>query len=619
LYAGLGGARRVELHRRVGEGVERLYAARPEPHLAELAYHFFEAAPAGDVAKAIAYARRAAERATALLAYEEAARLYRLALRALDRLEPPDEGERCELLLALGDAQTRAGDPDGARETFLRAADVARELAAAEQLARAALGFGGRFVWGFAAADERLITLLEESLAALGEGDSALRVRVLARLATAFVGRMMYYQQALERSASLSQQAVEMSRRLGDTALLAYALDARHFAIWGPDRVEERLAIATEMLRLAEEAGDTEREHQAHHWRMLSLLELGELAAADVEIEAQVRLAEELRQPAQRWYAGMVRAMRTLLDGRFEEGERLAEEALAIGQKEMPAQAMFAGQRFVSRWQQGRLHELEAFHKGFVEQYPEALFARANLAIVYSELGREAEARSELEYAAKNDFADLHRDLLWISILSRFAEVSASLHDQRSAQTLYDLLLPYADRIVMPPPVCLGSAARYLGVLASTLSRFDEAAGHFEKALAMNTKMGARAWVAQTQYDYGAMLVARDAPGDGERARALLKDALATARALGMKRLVARIHSVAPERAQAASRWKRVEELFQTALEREPERRRSYLAEACAGDESLRGEVESLLAAREEAGSFIDSPALRARAALEPG
>lgn len=53
-------------------------------------------------------------------------------------------------------------------------------------------------------------------------------------------------------------------------------------------------------------------------------------------------------------------------------------------------------------------------------------------------------------------------------------------------------------------------------------------------------------------------------------------------------------------------RWQQVEKIFQSALEREPAERAAFLDEGCAGDPSLRSEVESLIAAHGEAGSFIE-------------
>ena len=84
------------------------------------------------------------------------------------------------------------------------------------------------------------------------------------------------------------------------------------------------------------------------------------------------------------------------------------------------------------------------------------------------------------------------------------------------------------------PEFSLGSASRYLGLLASTMSHWQDAATHFEQALAMNTKMGTRPWLAHTQHDYAAMLQARDGPGDPETARRLIQEALASYRELGM-------------------------------------------------------------------------------------
>jgi eukaryotic-like serine/threonine-protein kinase len=59
-------------------------------------------------------------------------------------------------------------------------------------------------------------------------------------------------------------------------------------------------------------------------------------------------------------------------------------------------------------------------------------------------------------------------------------------------------------------------------------------------------------------------------------------------------------------------RWHKVKELFHSALEREPSQRTAFLDQACAGDEELRKEVESLIASHEETGSFIDAPAFEA-------
>jgi len=60
--------------------------------------------------------------------------------------------------------------------------------------------------------------------------------------------------------------------------------------------------------------------------------------------------------------------------------------------------------------------------------------------------------------------------------------------------------------------------------------------------------------------------------------------------------------------------WKRLDELFHSALERTPVERAAFLDEACAGDQSLRKQVEASLAAHEEAGSFAETRAMKVEA-----
>jgi hypothetical protein len=56
-------------------------------------------------------------------------------------------------------------------------------------------------------------------------------------------------------------------------------------------------------------------------------------------------------------------------------------------------------------------------------------------------------------------------------------------------------------------------------------------------------------------------------------------------------------------------RWQRIDQLFHAALACEAERRATFLATQCAGDELLQREVESLISSHEENASFIETPA----------
>jgi tetratricopeptide (TPR) repeat protein len=117
------------------------------------------------------------------------------------------------------------------------------------------------------------------------------------------------------------------------------------------------------------------------------------------------------------------------------------------------------------------------------------------------------------------------------------AQVSAHLRDTQTAAALRELLLPYSGQIVGIPVSPLGSVAHYLGLLAATLGRFEDAEQHFAAADATNQRIGAPAWLARTRLEWARMLLARGGTGDMERARELLRQALSTARELGLARV----------------------------------------------------------------------------------
>lgn len=174
----LSGPRRARLHGRVGDALEEIYGSR-EQRLEERAHHFFEAARAGDVARAVVYARRAAEAAEQQLAYERAVEHYSRALQ----LSAVDDDPRlqCQLLLAAARVKARAGNPD-VKATWDRAVEEARRSGDAVLFATGALGRAGLYT-RIGTFDETTIQLLREALELLPGGDSPERARSLARLA----------------------------------------------------------------------------------------------------------------------------------------------------------------------------------------------------------------------------------------------------------------------------------------------------------------------------------------------------------------------------------------------------------------------------------------------------
>ena len=537
LYDGLTATRRARLHLRVAEAIEQLEGDTP---LAELAYHFSLAPPARGAAKAVGYAERAAQKASDVLAYEEAARLYEVALHALEQA-PADPERTCRLLLACGNAQNKAGDTLEAQETFRRAADTARALGMAPLLAHAALGYGmpGQMAGGIV--DDEVVALLEEALDAIGDDDPALRARLVARLALEFS-----FSDAGERRAELSSEAVRLAREVGDPRGLGFALVARHWSLWGPGNVQERLEAANELLSLSEESGDERLAIAGHRWRMIDLLELGDIDSADIEMDAFARIAERGRRVSDTLYVHIYRAMRLLLAGEFDAAEAEGYSAVSLGNRVQDPNTGNATllQACTLRRERGRLERLEAPVRAYAERFHAIPGWVCVLAHLLAETARPDEAREILDAFGADDFRGLPLDGIWLGAVGYLAETASVLGDATHAETLHDLLEPYADRNVAVgwASTCMGSAARHLGLMADLLGRRKQAIAYFETALAMNERMRARPWVAHTQVEL-ARVLSQQASGRA-RAAKLLDAGLAEAQQLGMTRLVERGEAV---------------------------------------------------------------------------
>ncbi|HEX9375479.1 MAG TPA: AAA family ATPase [Actinomycetota bacterium] len=543
LYAELTTIQRVRYHRRVAETLEELYGPASPVHLNELAHHYLEAAPSGDLHAAVAYARMAAERAVELLAYEEAVRLYESALQALELLGGGDD-MRSQMLLGLGDAMWRSGDEAGASTAFREAVEAARRAGDPELLGRAALGPGSVVVMlglEVGIPNEPQIALLEEALAALDGMESDLRSRILARLAA-----HLYWSAGTQsRRSELAAEAVELARRLDDPDALAYALSARHWATWTPDNLEERMTTADEVIRLASRRGNRLLEGLGRVYRVMDLLEAGRMVEAGREAALVGRIGDELRDPTTQWFAALCLGMDAILEGRFTDGERLAEDALRLGRGAMTGDSTwatmgYAMQVFCIGLHRGVIDQVEGAVRGMVHAIPNLPALQCTLAQASALMGREAQARTDFEAVARDGFAGVPRDVTWLSALVDAAHACHLLDDRDRAGVLYGMLLPFADRhvVIGPAAAVLGPVSLFLGVLATTLERWEDAEVHFVHAEEEDRRTGNRPFEAHALLYHGQMLLRRGDPADRTRAEELVREALDIGREVGMRKTV---------------------------------------------------------------------------------
>ena len=525
-------SRRLRLHRHVAEALE----AAPLPvHPGELAYHYFQARHVGGAAKAVVHGLRAAEAALAVNAYEEAADQYERALAALEIVRGYDVAARCDVMLALGAARWQASRPDRT-STFTQAIELARGLSSPDRLARAALGAGGRF-YAPGAVDRPEIELLDEALAGLPPGDSALRVRVLARQAENLV-----FAEPAARAGELANEARDMARRLGEPEPLAAALMGLHAALLHADHAKERRRLAAEALAVAGELRALEMSALGRHWLLYDLAELGVLDEARRRHGELELLAADLQQPLYRHSSLVWRCVLTALAGRFEEAERLACDSFALAERARApdARTHFTAQLVALRREQGRLDELLPELERLTRDESTVGPWHGVLPLAYLDAGDQARARAAYDGALAGGVSAVPRTMFWLTTVASLAETAALVGDAQGGAQLHAALEPHADLLVQWSFTGnAGSVHRLLGRTAAVAEQRERAREHFEEALGRHAALGCGPLLARTRCDYGELLLT-GTRADRRQARKLFSEAYTAARDFAMEGIASR-------------------------------------------------------------------------------
>ena len=279
-----------------------------------------------DPQAAWALSREAAREAAGLQAHAEAAAHY------ARRAGGARAGRRGRRRPSGSRRRSRSPPPRSPRATSRPRAALphgraaARRSGAAELHARAAIGFSE--VQHYGSIDDDAIALLQDALDALPPDDSALRARASARL-----GQRLDPVTDQARREALLDEGVAMARRLGDADALVSLLSAAALVNWPPERAAARRAAAEEVLGLAVRGADLAAVFWARTIKLRDALEAGELDAVDAELDRLARMAAESRRTYYRWCLLVLQAARAIFAGRLAEGERLAEDAVALNRR----------------------------------------------------------------------------------------------------------------------------------------------------------------------------------------------------------------------------------------------------------------------------------------------
>ena len=548
IYGELLHGRRVRYHHKIAVATERVHGDSLDTYVNELAHHFYMGAALADSDKAIRYCTAAGERALRLLAFEEAVGHLIRALEVAEKFGGSDPSTRCDTLIALAEAQNRAGDAVQANTNFERAATLARSIGDPERLASTALRAGPLTYLGIVGAHEEQIGRLEEALAALPVDDSHLRSRVTAQLGLVLVASAgVPAPGVLERALALNSDAVAMARRLGDRVALGYALRSRMHVLWGIEPAPERLAAGTELGQIAEDVGDQFLALHGHMWRVRELLAQGDVDAVNEELYRFETRQTGPVHPLEASYSLNIGAMMSLVTGEFEQAEWMARRAMEVAQGHNDLAPSFYGVLMVwTWWQRGELGALDQmFDEALADSLEGYLVVRAALALIHAEAGKPDEAMADLDALAEYGWEVVARDQTEGVSLALTAAACGVLGVRASdhASLMYEQMRPYAGTAIViraPAAACVGPADHYLGLLATATGDLALAEVHFEAALRLAQRMHSEPFKSSSEVELARNLRQRGREGEEERIAVLLRNAEESALRLGLHRLARR-------------------------------------------------------------------------------
>jgi tetratricopeptide (TPR) repeat protein len=534
LYDAIAAERRSALHRAAAEALRK--EDRPS-ELAIVAHHLLRAVPLVSARDAAVAAIAAAQAAMNVLAFEDARALFTSADKLLEGAAG-DERMRFDALYGIGHSFMRAGEVDEGKRAFARAAALARSVSASDLLARAALG--AAYEHSPDVRDDAMVAALEEALAALPEGDGALRAACMAQLA----GRRQLEPDPAPQLA-LVREAVAMARRVGDRDALRATLTAATSAMALADPKEREL-LDREVLGLALAAGDERVAQRSHMLLGADLICQGDLEGATQHMRASEAILEKLPHNRFRWLIAAQHAIEALVRGRLDEALRdFAEAEAAMAHDESRGSALVGAALSVACVVE-RYDDAAA-----LETRTRAAFAAAGhelgvclgemfIAKLHARAGNRERTAAQLAAVAALPIFHAIREPSWLALL---AEACLLASDAPLAERLHAALLPQRERFLFLGPLsgCVEPpVSRQLGLAAQALGRHDDAVRDLDDALGRTERAGMRAHLARLRFELADALVARAADGDRDRAASLASSARALATELGQAGLLRR-------------------------------------------------------------------------------
>jgi hypothetical protein len=461
-----------------------------------------------------------------------------------------------EELLRMATVAQRAGHHAECRRFCAEVTHRARAASDGCLMARAALCIGAQLRPGVVDGD--LVSQLREARASLKDSEAALGCLVDARLAAAL-------QPAPDplAVAGMARETIERARALGDDTLVAEVLVSAGAAMVDYAPVNERIALARELLSRAQRTGDVEKVLRARARIAMDSIELGDLTAFADEVDAMLDASLELGQARHRWRPLLFASMRASMRGDFDESERWLVEVQQLASLiDDPALSLSLGTHRIFRARDiDGADDLGALVRT-VSEILEGVPLKERVGALIRGFVR---CRAGHREAAAADLAVLgHVPEVFLDdrpFTAMLAETNAFAGPRETCAALRAHIERWGDADLTTGHIALtfeGPVRRLVGLLDAALGDAAGAEEHLRAALHRVKRQGLCPWIARLSCELGEVL---DSVGRREEARALLDEAASIAQALGMQNLIERLGSAAtpPGRPEPLSRAAGVE------------------------------------------------------------
>ena len=350
--------------------------------------------------------------------------------------------------------------------------------------------------------------------------------------------------------ATVREVAESIARQLGDPDLLARVLVDTAFAVVSLDGLDEQLARAEEAVRLADATGDPAlRALARYHWSAV-LLTTADVAGSRAVLSEGITIAAEA-SPSVQWMMETTGIRNLLLDGRMTEVLVRNDECMAMGQRlgEQDAASWWAALLTNVAWQRDDVGWMADQLKAFADHFSGTLVWRGCEAVVLSVAGRVDEALALLrDHGITPEL--LNEEKMPACGPMQLAFLSFNAQDRELAESVLRTLRPYRNcwahfylAAFAPISAALGLCEWVLGNLDAAVELYDEALARINEAGAVGLTPLFCAYDAQ-------LLLERGDPGDAERARHLLDQALEGANLIGAPAIARKCEELAARLAQ---------------------------------------------------------------------